>query len=380
VYTPRHASLVGYALAWWGVRWRLRILAGCPQSATTSEGNPQAGFDRYPRRLDAYTISCMGSRLAALAATQDGVILRRQALDYGFTDQEIASLCRGGVWVRIRRGAFVDGPLWRAMTLEDRHRVTVHAVVLSLDKPAVVSHTSASVLLNLPTWGYDLSHIHVTRADLHSARIEGGVHHHAGSLETGDVISVGGVEVTSLDRTAIQIALMGGFERGVVVADAALRLLGGDQAVLLHRLDRMRDWQGAREAGRIVEFADGRSESVGESRTRVIFELAGLPRPQLQELIIDPVTGGIVGRVDFCFKEERTVGEFDGRLKYRAQPEGGLTAEEVVWREKKREDAIRDLGYEVARSVWAELRRPAVVVDRYRRCFERAAKRRAVLI
>jgi hypothetical protein len=194
-------------------------------------GRPQAGLDRYPRRLDGYTISCMDSRLAAHAATQGGVILRRQALDYGFTDQEIASLCRGGVWVRIRRGAFVDGPLWRTMTHEDRHRVTVHAVVLSLDKPAVVSHTSASVLLNLPTWGYDLSHIHVTRADLHSARIEGGVHHHAGSLETGDVISVDGVEVTSLDRTAIQIALMGGFERGVVVADAALRLLGGDQAV-----------------------------------------------------------------------------------------------------------------------------------------------------
>ncbi len=83
------------------------------------------------------------------------------------------------------------------------------------------------------------------------------MHHHAGSLETGDVISVDGVDVTSLDRTAIQIALMGGFERGVVVADAALRLLGGDQAVLLNQLDRMRDWQGAREAGRIVEFADG---------------------------------------------------------------------------------------------------------------------------
>jgi hypothetical protein len=129
--------------------------------------------------------------------------------------------------------ASVEAPSSMA-TLEDddaRRLTSRHRVVLSLDKPAVVSHTSASVLLNLPTWGYDLSHIHVTRADLHSARIEGGVHHHAGSLETGDVISVDGVEVTSLDRTAIQIALMGGFERGVVVADAALRLLGGDQAV-----------------------------------------------------------------------------------------------------------------------------------------------------
>jgi hypothetical protein len=51
-----------------------------------------------------------------------------------------------------------------------------------------------------------------------------------------------------------------------------------------------------------------------------------------------------------------------------------------VWREKRREDALRELGYEMARSVWAELREPAVIVDRYKRCFARAAKRRAVLI
>jgi hypothetical protein len=266
------------------------------------------------------------------------------------------------------------------MTPEDRHRVTVHAVVLCLDKPAVVSHVSACVLLKLPTWSYDLSLVHVTRTDLHSGRIEGGVHHHEGSLEDGDVIVVGGVAVTSPVLTAIQMATAGGFERGVVITDAALRLIGGDKDVLLSRFDRMRDWQGAREAGRIIEFADGRSESVGESRTRVVFEHGRLPRPQLQELITDPVTGLVIARVDYLFEEERTVGEFDGRIKYRAEPADGLSAEEVVWREKRREDAIRDVGYEVARSIWADLRQPAVIINRYQRCFDRAAKRRAVLI
>jgi hypothetical protein len=186
--------------------------------------------------------------------------------------------------------------------------------------------------------------------------------------------------VTAPDRTTIDVACMGGFERGVVVADAALRQLGGDKDVLLRRLDRMRSWRGAREAGRIVEFADGLSESVGESRNRVVFERAGLPRPQLQVVIIDRVTGLIVARVDFLFEEEWTIGEFDGRVKYLGVAVDGLTAEEVVWREKRREDALRELGYEMARSVWAELREPAVIVDRYKRCFARAAKRRAVLI
>jgi hypothetical protein len=322
----------------------------------------------------------MNARLATLAANQGGVILRRQALADGYSSDEVERLCREGKWIRIRRGAYADATPWQAMTPEDRHRATVHAVVLALDSPAVVSHVSACVLLGLPTWGYDLTHVHVTRGDLHSPRIEGRVHHHAGWLEPDDIIEVAGITVTPPDRTAIDVACMGGFERGVVVADAALRMLGGDKDTLLRRLDQMRSWRGAREAGRIVEFADGLSESVGESRNRIIFELARLPRPKLQVLIIDPATGLIVARVDYLFEEERTVGEFDGRLKYRAVPADGLTAEEVVWREKRREDALRDLGYEVARSVWADLRQPAIIVDRYKRCFARAAKRRVVLI
>jgi hypothetical protein len=322
----------------------------------------------------------MSVKLEPPAAHLGAVVLRREALANGYSVEEIERLCREGTWVRVRRGAYADASLWRAMSAQDRHRVTVHAVVRVLDRPAVVSHVSACVLLNLPTWGYDLSHVHVTRGDLHSPRIEGGVHHHAGSLAPEEIIEIDGIAVTPPDRTTVDVACMGGFERGVVVADAALRQLGGDKDVLLRRLDRMRSWRGAREAGRIVEFADGLSESVGESRNRVVFERAGLPRPQLQVVIIDRVTGLIVARVDFLFEEEWTIGEFDGRVKYLGVPIDGLTAEEVVWREKRREDALRELGYEMARSVWAELREPAVIVDRYKRCFARAAKRRAVLI
>jgi hypothetical protein len=110
--------------------------------------------------------------------------LRREALAHGYSVEEIERLCREGTWIRVRRGAYADASMWRVMSPQDRHRVIVHAVVRVLDRPAVVSHVSACVLLNLPTWGYDLSRVHVTRCDLHSPRIEGGVHHHAGSLSS----------------------------------------------------------------------------------------------------------------------------------------------------------------------------------------------------
>ena len=115
--------------------------------------------------------------------------------------------------MRIRRGAYIERAVWDATDHEARHRATANAVILVLEKPAVVSHISACVMLNLPTWGYDLSLVHVTRGDLHSPRIEGGVHHHAGAIADGDITVVDGIIVTPPDRTAVDVARLGGLER-----------------------------------------------------------------------------------------------------------------------------------------------------------------------
>jgi hypothetical protein len=77
---------------------------------------------------------------------------------------EVERLCRAGVRVRIRRGAYVERTLWTARTAEGRHRAIVHAVILSLVEPAVASHVAASVINGLPTWGYDLSTVVVADA------------------------------------------------------------------------------------------------------------------------------------------------------------------------------------------------------------------------
>ncbi|MFW6091864.1 MAG: hypothetical protein ACODAF_08265, partial [Actinomycetota bacterium] len=141
---------------------------------------------------------------------------------------------------------------------------------------------------------------------------------------------------------------------------------------LLRSLDRVRDWPGARSAGRVVEFADGRSASVGESRCRVLLEQAGLPRPELQVPIYDPRTGGLVGITDFYFAEQRTIGEFDGKQKYTGDIAGDEDPGEIVWREKKREDRLRDLGYQVVRVITPDFDRPKEVGKRFRKAFARA--------
>jgi hypothetical protein len=168
------------------------------------------------------------------------------------------------------------------------------------------------------------------------------------------------------------------FEPSVVVADAMLHRGLVDKATMLDRLDRMRDWPGTCNSGRVVEFADGLAESVGESRSRVLFDAVGLPMPVLQKVIT--LNGLEIARSDFGFEEYNTLGEFDGRIKYGRLLRPGEDPGDVVWREKQREDRLRDLGSEICRLIWANLSHPSAVAERFRAAFARARRRRTVLV
>ena len=127
-----------------------------------------------------------------------------------------------------------------------------------------------------------------------------------------------------------------------------------------------------------MSFADGRSESPGESLTRIALVEALLPLPELQ-VEFRRGDGSLVARPDFTYREQRTVVEFDGMRKYRSDVPEGDDAGEVVWREKKREDALRELfGVEVVRVTWADLhdRRREELGRRVRAAFARASQRR----
>lgn len=316
----------------------------------------------------------MKTDLATIAAHQGGVVMRSQAVACGYSIDEINRLVRRGEWVSLRRGAYVERDIHDAMTGVQRHLALIHAAARSLRLPAVVSHASAVVLRgDLPTWGLDLSEVHVSRSDLHSPRHEAGIHHHAGSLPDGDVEVIAGVRVTTLARTVVDTARITPFEASVVLADCAFRLDPKARVEALERLDTMRDWRGARNAGAAIAFADGRSESVGESRCRVLFDDIGLPAPELQREFFDS-TGRLIGRSDFYFEKHRTIGEFDGKGKYLRSLTPDDDPGEVVWREKKREDQLRAMGYEVARVIWADFDRPAGVRARFWAAFARAAR------
>ncbi len=97
----------------------------------------------------------------------------------------------------------------------------------------------------------------------------------------------------------------------------------------------------------------------------------GIPRPKRQQEIFD--ASGLIGRVDFWWPELRTVGEFDGRVKYgRANP-SGRPPEDVLWDEKRREDRLRVAGLNVVRWITQDLRRPADWIARLKAALASAA-------
>ena len=305
----------------------------------------------------------MRPELAALAAAQGGVFLRRQALGFAYSAEEIKLTLRRGKWIRVRHGAYAEASSYGKLTEAERYRSLVYAVMLAVDVPAVASHQSAAVLSDLPLWGTDLSRVHLTRRLGHGARTQAGVKHHTASLPDHARTTVGCLAVTSLERTAIDVAREYGFEAGVVSADAALRA-GADRDRLQETMREMREWPGACAAAAATAVADGCAESVGESRSRLVVLESGLPPPRLQVRILH---GDLCARVDMLVESCNLIIEFDGRSKYvraRGDDESQFADADEVWAEKLREDWLRELGFEVVRLVWADLapsRRPLTI-------------------
>ncbi len=297
-----------------------------------------------------------------------GPLRRADALAHGFSDGELARMVRRGELRRVQRGSYL--PPGSALT---GHRATVLATVAELRRPAVVSHLSAAVLHGFPLWGVTARRVHLIRTPPAAGSGSPRVHLHVARLPEEQLTLVDGVLATDVTRTVVDLARTLPFESAVVAADAAIasgRTSAGPLEACLHEMGTV---PGSRRASRVLAFADGDSESVGESRSRVLLHRLGLPAPALQ-FSVRRSDGSVVGRCDFGWEDLRTLGEFDGRVKYGVNAPSGRTPADVVFVEKVREDERRDLGWQMARWTWADLSTPTTVKDRLRRAFARGRR------
>ena len=289
--------------------------------------------------------------------TQDrhGLVRRQVALASGESVRSFDGAVREGALVAVDRGVYVKASALAGHSRVEEERLKSRFRCLAgasrHDRDALLTHDSAAALLGMATLHPERKLVHVSTG----SRGGGGVRNrttifHPGQIPDDDVAVIEGVRVTTLARTAVDVALASDFPRALAAFDSALRL-GADRDDLNERLREPRN--NVATARLALKHANGAAENPGESWGRAQIIEADLPIPEIQRTYL--LRDGSVARVDYDW-DGILVGEFDGEVKYRKQLRGDLNPEDVVIAEKLREDMLRELGLDVIRWVWRDLR------------------------
>lgn len=298
-----------------------------------------------------------------------GCFTRHEALMLGYHDHAIAMLVKSGAWVRVRRGAYVLGDDWAVLTSNGRYAVLCRAALRQARTDVVLSHISSANEHGAPLWDMDLTQVHLTRADARAGRAEAGIVQHRGRLEPGDVLHCDGIATMSATRTALELTTVLDVEHALVEIDHLLHRELTTPALLRERYASMTEWPRTLTTDLVLRLADGRSESVGETRARYLCWAQHLPAP-IPNYAIRDANGREIARVDLAWPALGVFLEFDGRVKYEERRREGETVTDCVLREKARESLICELtSWRCIRVVWADLYRPDETAARIRRLF-----------
>ncbi len=290
----------------------------------------------------------------------------------GVTRAMIATQIGAGRLSVLRHGVYVSTDSWpddpRA-----RHVVLGHAEQVA-NPGSVLSHQTAAASWGLPNptvhdWHEQEVCVTLPAGGGHGSQHRA-AHHHVIALSSADVTrDAEGYEVTSIPRTATDLAAGMPLPDALVVLDGAARRLVERYVSSPRRSDyanprlarTARDQfmaaNGRKGLASAIRLADPRRESVAESLSAGHFLVAGVPAPDFQTRLVTP-RGTFYP--DFFWCEQRVIGEVDGAMKYE-------NAAAFV-DEKVREQILRDLGYAVVRWLAREVMlTPRVVVERVAR-------------
>jgi very-short-patch-repair endonuclease len=278
-----------------------------------------------------------------------------QLHDTGLSGHEIRRRLRVGELRRVHPGYFAAADAYRLLTPEEQSLLRLRALSRSAAVPPVFCLASAALVHGLGLRRVPARVHTLTRPGQGTHNGYAGVVRHQEPLPATDVVTVGGLRATSAERTLLDCARLLPFTDAVVLADQAHRF-----GLTRTRLeDRLSDWagrRGVRRAQRVLDAMDTRSESVGETLTRLLLAESALPAPELQWVIVGR-TGSY--RADFAWPEHRLVLEFDGEMKYAESPAT------VIRNERRREIEIQERGWTVVRVGWHDVvRTPAATLAR----------------
>src|SRR4051794_38814619 len=239
------------------------------------------------------------ARAARVARRQLGLLTYWQAINIGFSEQEIRTKLHRGIWAELRPQVYVVGgapPTWEQSLL---------AVTLPVND-CWISHATGARLLDLPR-PPEIDGIEVLRPYGRFRRLDGVVAHRSRLITPADVTRHKRIAVTSVGRTIVDCSgRLTPAQTGKMI-DAAMRkdkraleevrasfarLAGGGRR-------RLRSVKAAL-ALRIPGYDPGESDL--ELRTLRTLVAAGLPMPVQQHRV---VLNGKRCRIDLSYPPER---------------------------------------------------------------------------
>lgn len=279
---------------------------------------------------------------------------RAQLAAMGVTARALDRALADGSIVRVSTGRYATGDVWRGEFAEGQHLLRVAGVFANLQSDAVASFASAAVLHGIPLWKLQPRRVHLAGMHLNGQTSNApGVARHRLSIPADDVTEIAGIRCTSLARTTADIVRCLDAARGLAAADAAMRAVAYDPAPRTYDVDLAETFRaevamhlpvgarGVKQARCTLALTDGRSESPGESVSRMLLIQIGFAVPRIQVEIPAPRRGDY--RVDFGLDDADAWGEYDGDSKYIdpsiLSPDADLT--DILLAEKQREDWIR---------------------------------------
>jgi hypothetical protein len=280
-----------------------------------------------------------------LATRQQGVFALAQMRALGLTTTAVNKRCAGGHLYRIHHGVYALVPA-RLLSLRGRYT----AAVLACGPGAVLSHRSAAALHDVRLT--ERSRIEVTVPRRSGQKHPGLQIHRSTTLTSDDVTTVDGIPVTTVARTAADLA-------EVLPERSVERAL--ERAAILEILDGRavqdqitRHPRGACLRRLTADPIAPPTESELEERFLALCRSSGLPEPERQ-VNLAPDDSGPMVRADFLWRPQRLVVETDG-----ARFHGPHRSFES---DRRRDQRLTAAGWRVIRVTWRQIvERPHEVV------------------
>ena len=240
------------------------------------------------------------STLEHIVHLNHGIFSRAEALDCGETDQSLAAARRAGTVVRLRRGMYAPAEAYAALDDSGKHVLHARAAVAAQGGAVALAGPSAAALHGFAMYQQDLSVVHLLRLDEGSTRRRANTNHHVVAHDVVQrLVQRDGLTAVAPARAVWEVACRSSLEAGVVTANSALRHDPGLAEVLTELQAEFASVPGSRRARTVLALADGRSESPGESVTRVQFFRYGIPEAEPQYQVVDS-RGQLLGTCDWA--------------------------------------------------------------------------------